>query len=179
MLFEAKTVDIKKILRKRANELAKEHHNEENADQNLEYVEFILAYENYGIELSYVREVYPLKDFTPVPCTPSFILGVTNIRGEIISVLDIRSFFGLPFPGLTDLNRVIVLRTGALNLGILADKILGVRLVSKNNIQKQIPTLTDKRSAYLNGVTQDRVVILDIEKLISDPELILEEDVEL
>ena len=70
-----------KILRARAQALAREPEAEEAARRTLEVVEFLLAYETYGIESSYVREVYPLKAFTPLPCTPPFVLGIINIRG--------------------------------------------------------------------------------------------------
>ena len=96
--------EINTILKERAKDLAEEPRQEDMGEGQLELVEFILAYEKYGIESSFVREVYPLKEFTPVPCTPSFIFGITNVRGKLISVMDIKEFFGLPSKGLTDLN---------------------------------------------------------------------------
>jgi len=170
--------DKKKILKARAKDLAEEQKQAEAGEGHLELVEFILAYEKYGIESEFVREVYPLKEFTPVPCTPSFIFGITNVRGQLISVMDVKEFFGLPSKGLTDLNRTIIVQTPKMEVGILADVITGVRLVPTNEIQPTLPTLTDRRSEYLRGVTQDRLVILDIQKILSDPTILIDEVIE-
>jgi len=168
----------KTILRARAESLARETTKEESTEGFLEIVEFVLAYEKYGIESQYIREVYPLKDFTPLPCTPPFVLGITNVRGQVFSIIDIKKFFDLPDKGLTDLNRILITKSLGMNLGILADLIVGVRRVPIHEIQSDLPTLTDKRSEYLKGVTNDMVVILDAEKILSDPRIIIKEEVE-
>ena len=168
----------KQLLKARTKELAAEPKEEGIKEEYIEIIEFILAYEKYGIESSYVREVYPLKDFTPIPCTPPFVVGVSNIRGQILSVLNIKDFFGLPAKGLSNLNRVIIVHTGDMEVGILADAITGIRIISPDDIQPSLPTLTDKRSEYLRGVTADRLVILDVEKILSDPKIIVHEEVE-
>src|SRR5665647_997435 len=89
-----------RILIARAQVLARQPEKEEVAAGRIEIIEFLLAYERYGIESSYIGEVYPLKDLTPIPCTPPFVLGVMNVRGKIISVIDMRKFFELPDKGL-------------------------------------------------------------------------------
>jgi purine-binding chemotaxis protein CheW len=171
--------DREKILKSRARELAAEPEQQKIGEEYLEVVEFVLAYEKYGIDSSYVCEVYPLKEFTPLPCTPPFVVGITNVRGQIISVIDIKDFFNLPTQGLTNLNRIIVVQTPEMELGILADAIMGVRLISVNEIQSALPTLTDIRSKYLRGVTKDHLVILDVENILRDPEIIVHEEVEM
>jgi purine-binding chemotaxis protein CheW len=173
------TVEEKKrILQARAKALAQEPAREEAAQEALEVVEFLLAYERYGIESSYVREVYPLKELTPLPGTPSFVLGIINERGQILSVIDLKKFFDLPEKGLTDLNRVIIVRNDHMEFGILADTILGVRAIPFTDLQPSLPTLTGIREEYLKGVTGERVVILDAEKLLSDKKMIVQEEVE-
>lgn len=162
----------------RAKALSREPRVEEAAPGSLEVVEFLLAYERYGIESSYVREVCPLKELTPLPCTPPFVRGITSIRGQILSVLDLKRFFGLPERGLTDLNQVLLLHGDDLEFGLLADAILGVRSIPTAEIQPSLPTLTGIREAYLKGVTRERVVILDAGKLLSDKKMIVHEEVE-
>jgi len=120
-----------------------------------------------------------MKEFTPIPGTPNFVMGIINIRGQIISIIDIKKFFGLPEKGLTDLNRVIIADYNDMEVGILADIILGVRNIAINEIQPSLPTLTEIRSKYLKGITRDGVVILDIVKLLSDPKLIISSEVEI
>lgn len=170
--------DDKKLLRARAQALAREPGRQEVAAGTLEVVEFLLASERYGVESLYVREVYPLKAFTTLPCMPSFVLGIINIRGQILSIIDLKKFFDLPAKGLTDLNKVIVVHNDAMVFGILADTILGVRSIPLDVIQPSLPTLTGIRAAYLKGVTNERLVILDAGKLLGDPTLIIHEEVE-
>src|SRR5712692_1674367 len=164
-----------KILKARAKTLAREPKEEKVAEQYLEVLEFLLAYEKYGIESSYVREIYPLKELTPLPCTPPFVLGMINVRGKILSVIDIKKFFDLPDKGLTDLNKVIIVHTEAMELGILADAILGMRSIPIQEIQPSLPTLTGVRAEYLRGVAKERLVVLDVEKILSNRRIIGQE----
>jgi len=167
----------KEILKERAQALAREPKREE-VEERIEVVEFLLAYERYAIESRYVREVYPVKEIAPVPCTPPFVLGIINVRGQILSVIDIKKFFDLPERGLTDLNKVIILRDEEMEFGILADAILGVHSIPTYEIQPSLPTLTGIREDYLKGVTGERAVILDAKKLLSDKKIVVHEEVE-
>jgi purine-binding chemotaxis protein CheW len=169
--------ETKKILRTRARTLAQEPVLEHAAEDAIEVVEFVLAYETYGVESSHVREIYPLKELTPLPCTPPYVLGIINVRGQILSVVDIGKFFDIPEKGLTDLNKVIILRSESMEFGILADQIIGARTISLRGLQPSLPTLTGIREEYLKGVTADRTVILDAEKLLSDAKLMVHEQV--
>lgn len=170
--------ETQRILKARAQSLAQEPIRAEAANGRIEVVEFVLAYERYAIESRYIREVCSLENLTPLPCSPAFVLGIINLRGEILSVIDIKKFFDLPEKGLTDLNKVIVLQSENMLFGILADAIPGVRRVPIADIQPSLPTLTDIREAYLRGVTPDRTVILDAEKLLSDTTIIVQEQVD-
>lgn len=169
--------DARRILKSRARELAREPA-EAEAPEALEVVEFLLAHERYAVESRHVREVHPLESIAPLPCTPAFVLGVINLRGEIISVIDIKKFFDLPEKGLTDLNKVIVLHSEKMLFGILADGMLGVRRVPVAEIQPSLPTLTGVREKYLLGVTPERTILLDGEKILSDEKIIVQEHVE-
>jgi len=166
-----------RILRARAQALACPMAEPSSAEGSIQAVVFLLAGETYAIELRYVREVYPLTDFTPVPCTPAFVLGIVNVRGQILSVIDLRYLFELPRIGLTELNKIIILCSRDMELGILADAVLGVQDISRDRIQPDLPTLTGIRHAYLEGVTPDRWVVLDGGRLLSDKALIVNEQV--
>jgi purine-binding chemotaxis protein CheW len=167
--------DTRRVLEERALALAREPAQAESADAWIEVVEFSLADERYAFASEYVREVYPLEDITPLPCTPAFVLGIVNLRGEILSVIDIKKFFDLPEKGLTNLNKVIVLESGDMVFGIVADAISTVRRILRTDIQSTLPTLIGIRAEYLQGVTVERVVILDAEKLLGDEKLIVQE----
>lgn len=176
--WELPPPEKRKILRERACLLAREPDDQRPSAGCLDVVEFLLAYEHYGIESSYVREVYPLRELTALPGTPPFVLGVTNVRGQILSVMDIKRFFDLPDKGLTDLNKIIIVRTEAMELGILADAILGMRVVAREELQSSLPTLTGIRAEYLRGVTKERLVVLDMDRMLSDNEIIVDQQVE-
>lgn len=170
--------ETQRILKARALALAREPEPAEVAGERIEVVEFLLAHERYALESRYVREVYPLENLTPLPCTPAFVLGIVNLRGEILSVIDIKKFFELPEKGLTDLNKVIVLQSGNMLFGILADAIVGVCSIARMEIQSSLPTLTGIREDYLTGVTKERVAILDAAKLLSDRKIVVREEVQ-
>ena len=167
----------KNILRERAARLAVEPEKKAEAEEFIEVVEFLLAHEKYAVASEYVREIYPLNDLTPVPCTPRFVLGIVNVRGQVLSVIDIKRFFDLPEKGLTDLNKVIILHTDEMEFGIMADAIIGVRNLNLSEIETSLPTLTGIRKEYLMGITRDREVVIDAGKLLTDKGIIVDENV--
>lgn len=168
----------REILRARARALARPPESPLAADASLELLEFRLARECYGLETRHVHEVYPLKDLTPLPCVPPFVLGIVNVRGRVTPVIDIKKFFDLPDKGLTDLHRIILVRGNDLEFGLLADVIVGVRTIPVDSLQPSLPTLTGIRADYLKGVTAERLVVLDLDRILADPKIIVHEEVE-
>jgi purine-binding chemotaxis protein CheW len=168
----------RKILRARARSLAVGSKKEAVSPHPLlEVVEFVLGPEHYGIESCHIREILPLSEFTPLPCTPAFVLGLVNVRGQILSIIDIKKLFDLPEKGLTDLNKVIVVHGNQMELGILADAIVGVRSIALEELQPSLPTLTGIRAEYLKGITKGPIVVLDVEKMLSDETILVNEAV--
>ena len=167
-----------RILRARAQALARPPEKMPKAETLLEVLEFRLAQERYAVETAQVGEVCPLKDLTPLPGTPPFVLGIVNIRGRILAVFDLKKFFELPPQGLTDLHRIVIVRCGDLEFGLLADAIVGVRSIAVDSLQPSLPTLTGIRAEYLKGVTSDALVVLDLARLMADPKIIVDEEVE-
>jgi purine-binding chemotaxis protein CheW len=167
-----------KILHARARLLAARGKAEAaSAHLPVEVVEFVVGPEHYGIESCHIREIHPLSEFTPLPCTPAFVLGLVNVRGQILSIIDIKRLFDLPEKGLTDLNKVIVVHGNHMEVGILADTIVGVRSVALEELQPALPTLTGIRAEYLTGITKDPMVVLDVEKILSDEKILVNEAV--
>jgi purine-binding chemotaxis protein CheW len=183
--WEASPEEKKKIMMARAKELARAPVEREKAEKIIEVVEFLLAYERYGIESTYISEVWPLKDITPLPGAPPFVAGIINVRSQILSVIDIKKFFDLPEKGLGDLNKVLILHSCGpgegnaeeMEFGILADAIIGVRTVRPGDLQPAPPTFTGVRLEYLRGITEERVAILDAVKLLSDDEINVHKEV--
>ncbi|MBI9108376.1 MAG: purine-binding chemotaxis protein CheW [Spirochaetales bacterium] len=166
-----------RILKGRAKDLAKETAGEEGADTRIWVVEFVLAKERYGIEPDFVRDVFPVKILTPLPGTPAFVLGITNMRGEILSVIDLKRFFDIPDVGIGDRAKVLVLESETMVFGFLVDSVIGTRSIPLDSIQPALPTLTEIRRKYLKGVTNDRMAVLDGEAILGDETLIVNQGV--
>ena len=165
----------REILRERAKRLAMEPAAGETGER-LEVVEFLLGTEHYGIETSFVREVHPFREVTPLPCTPSFVLGIMNLRGEILSVIDIGKFFDLQPQEQGESTKVIVLTCAAMQFGVLADAVLGVRTILTSSLQSSLATVTGLRADYLKGVTREHLVLLDAGKMLTDRRLVVHEE---
>ena len=165
-----------RILKARAQALAREPV-ATVTEAVIEVVEFSLAAERYGIETSFVREVFPFKELTPVPCTPVFFIGIVNVRGRMVAVVDLKKFFDLPANGLHDLHKVIILHSAGMDLGILADDVGSVRSVPVSQLQTALPTLSGIGQHYLRGVTGERLVVLDAARILGDPKIIVQEEI--
>lgn len=171
----------KTILEERAVKLAREEKADERREV-IEVVEFCLADERYCVECKYVREVYPLRSLTPIPGVPDFVLGIVSVRGEIISVVDLKRFFELPRKGLSDLDRLIILRhrneSREMEFAVLAEEVRGTMSLPLRGLQATLPTLTGVRADYLKGVTRDRLIVLDAPKLLADKRMTVQQEVE-
>ena len=159
----------------RAAAIAKEPEQKSGNSDSYEIIKFTLASENYGVESVFVREVYPLRDFTPLPGVPSFILGIINVRGQILPVVDLKKFFNLPEKGSGELNRVIIIRDEQMEFGILADTVIGTKVIYREEVLPVPPTITGIGEEYLNGVTKESLIVLNAEKLLSDKTIVVNE----
>jgi purine-binding chemotaxis protein CheW len=174
---EATPEEKRAILRARAKSLAQEPESKGEAEKNIEVLAFLLAHETYAIETVFIREGYPLTELTPLPCTPDHIFGIINIRGQILTVIDMKKYFALPEKGITNLNRVIVVRQEDMELGILADEIIGIRDIPERGLNPPLPTMKGIRAGYVRGVTGEGLILLDMERFLSDRQLIVHEEV--
>jgi purine-binding chemotaxis protein CheW len=168
---------IREILKERARILARPENQHDALGESIDVVEFRLAQENYAIERRWVSEVYPLKQLATLPCAPPFLPGLINVRGQILPVIDLKKFFDLPDTGITDLHVVLIVHANDADFGILADVVTGLRSIPLEALQSALPTLTGIRAEYLLGVTSERVVILDVAKIVSDQRIIVNEEV--
>ena len=166
------------ILRARARALGQEAQRPDTAQTFLDIIGFRLASEMYAIESRFVREVYPLKDLTVLPCVPSFVLGIVNVRGQILSVVGFKRFFDLPDKGLGERDKLIIIGDGRLEFGVLADAVLGRSSIPLDSIQPPLPAVAGVGATYLKGVTEERLIILDGEKIFGDEKMIVHEEID-
>jgi purine-binding chemotaxis protein CheW len=162
-----------RVLQARARAAARQPLPAAADDEQVQVVEFQLAYERYAIETRWMREVVALRDLTPLPGAPAFVAGLVNVRGRVVSVVDLKAFFDLPAKGLPDLNRVLVIADETLEFGLLVDAVLGVARIPADQIQPALPTLTGVRERYLRGLAPDRLAVLDGARLLGDPRIVV------
>lgn len=137
----------------------------------LSLVEFSLAPERYAVEEQFVVEVLLLKELTIIPGAPDFVAGITNVRGRILSVLNLKIFLGIATRGITELNRIVLLRKGEMEFGILTDAILGSKLIRREQFAPPPVNLAGTSANYVKGVTADGLVLLDCERLLLDKKI--------
>ena len=163
------------ILRQRAQALARVP--QEETDPGLQLVVFSLGAETYGVPTENVRAVYPLKRVYPVPCTPSFVVGVIDIRGQIYSVIDIHGLFGETRRVGVKLAKVIMVRVNDFEVGVLVDGVRGALSVPPHSIKPPLAAQSALTEEYIRGVTEDMVTILHLEALLQDERIVVQEDV--
>jgi purine-binding chemotaxis protein CheW len=143
--------------------------------ERIEVVEFMLGAQRHAIEAASVHEVLPLEALTPLPCTPDFVAGIVHLHGRIVTAIDLKRFFALPSTGITDLNRLVVVRHGAGELGLLADRIVGVGWLLLADLQAA--PADDLRASGLRGIAGGELALLDIHRLMNDPKMVVDDTV--
>lgn len=138
------------------------------------YLTFVLDKQHYAVPIMAVREINQLCDITPVPRTPSFILGVINLRGKIIPVADLRLKFGLSKSEFSRQTCIVVIETDAGQVGMVVDEVNDVVELQGSHIEPA-PQLGSKvEMQFLMGIGkfQERVLILiDIHAALSSKEI--------
>lgn len=172
----ALVLKTKAVLKDRARLLALEPEADVARQDRIEVTEFLLNDERYAVESLYVREVSHVRSLTPVPCTPAFVVGLMNLRGEVLPVIDLKRFFDITGQKSTGQAKVIVLRGDEMEFGILVDAVPGVIEVHLDSLQPSLPTLTGIRAKYLRGITEDRLAVLDAAALLTDEEIVVHEE---
>lgn len=162
------------ILAERARLLARPLAPPKADEAVIEVIGFRLAGERYALDADVVREVLPFTDFTGLPGVPPYVIGVTNLRGEILVVFDLRILFGLPGRGLTDRTRLIVCGADGPEFGIVADATQDVSSLPVSALAAEATLLGAERQPCVRGVTRDAVIVLDGAALLRDRRLFVE-----
>lgn len=166
----------KEILLERAISTAKKNISSfKKKDNTVSVVEFSLASEKYAFEKSYVSEVLILREITPIPGTPPFVMGVVNLRSKILSIINLKSLFNLKDRGLYDLTKVIVLGNGENCFGIVSDSIFGIREVDLNSASQPPLNLNSAEVEFISGIFPDGQILLNAQKLLTSPKLIIKQ----
>ncbi len=159
------------VLRERARNLARPLDHRESSDDGLPVLLFQLGGEAYAVECRHVREVLRPRGLTPLPGAPPFVLGIVNVRGQILSVADLRPFLGLRPAPATAASRIAVLQAPPMEFGIIADAVLATGELSPDELEPAPPTLSGPYDHFVRGVTRDRVILLDAPAILNEPAL--------
>lgn len=141
----------------------------------MEVIEFNVNNEKYAFDIKYINEVFKPKKVTPLPCTPSFIIGIINFRGKILSVIDIRNFIGFThdIKAFNEVRQVIIVKVNEFEVGILVDNVLGYYSISTVEIQKNVLTLTEDRKEFIVGIARNSTMIIDIKNVMLSEKIIV------
>ncbi len=150
-----------------------EEENNDSEDQVTQWVTFNLDQEMYGINVMNVQEVLPCAEIAPVPGAPPFVLGIINLRGNVVTVIDTRMRFGLPTMEDMSKTRVVVIEANDQVAGILVDSVSEVIGVRGSEIDTAPSVGNDDSSRYIYGVVSRENVLLilvDVYKLLTKEE---------
>jgi purine-binding chemotaxis protein CheW len=136
-------------------------------DPILQWVTFRLENESYGINVMQVQEVLRYTEIAPVPGAPPYVLGIINLRGNVVTVIDTRSRFALPNAETTDQTRIVIIEAENQVVGIL------VVYLRQSEIETTPNVGNDESAKFIQGVchkNDELLILVDLEKLMSDEE---------
>ena len=142
-------------------------------DPVIQLVTFRLDAEAYGINVMQVQEVLRVTEIAPVPGAPAYVLGIVNLRGNVVTVIDTRRRFGLPTAEITDASRIVIIESGEEVIGILVDSVSEVVELRQSAIELAPSVGTEESSRYIQGVatrSEDLLIVVDLNKLLSEDE---------
>jgi purine-binding chemotaxis protein CheW len=142
-------------------------------DLVLQWVIFKLDNETYGINVMQVQEILRYTEIAPVPGAPDYVLGIINLRGNVVTVIDTRSRFGLPSAELDDSTRVVIIEAEKQVIGILVDSVAEVVYLRRSEIDNAPNVGTEESAKYIQGVSNrdnEVLILVDLDKLLSDDE---------
>jgi purine-binding chemotaxis protein CheW len=141
----------------------------EPKEEARQFVAFRLGAEWYGVAILKTREIVKAKPATYLPSSPAHISGIVNLRGNILSITDLKKVFGLSVERLTERSRFVVIETGELMTGLLVDEVSGIVDIPVSKIDPPLSIIAQEIAQYLEGVARvdDKLIgILKVEKLL-------------
>jgi len=156
-----------------SDERRNENTSNTNDDEVLQWVTFKLDNETYGINVMLVQEVLRYSEIAPVPGAPLYVLGIINLRGNVVTVIDTRSRFGLESSEITDSTRVVIIESESQVIGILVDSVAEVVYLRASDIDDAPNVGNDESAKFIQGVSNregELLILVDLNKLLSDDE---------
>ena len=137
-------------------------------NDSLQIVNFVIGEVNYGVPVEQVREVREMQAVTPVPGAPPYVVGVTNLRGQVITIIDFRKRLGLPPKSGGANEKIIIIEIGEYAVGVVVDEVTDVLTIPWKDIERPMEVATTMTDCVIGiGKMADKlIVILDLARLI-------------
>ena len=150
-------------------------------EQIVQHITFNVGDEVFGVDIMCVEEIIIPRKSTAIPRTPDYFLGIINLRGEVISILDMRRRFGVEFSEVTEESRIIVIHSQGCKLGMMVDKISSIVTLQNSAVQSASKFVSSEKQQYIAGSyrlpDEEILLLLDHEKLIDENDFYIEQDV--
>lgn len=149
------------------------HSSDQSEDKILQYVTFRLDDETYGINVMQIQEVLRYSEIAPVPGAPHYVLGIINLRGNVVTVIDTRTRFGLVQSEVSDQTRIVVLELEGQVVGVLVDSVAEVVYLKESEIETAPNVGNDESARFIQGVCNkngELIILVEFEKMLSEEE---------
>ena len=144
-------------------------------EQERQLVIFSLYGEEFGLEITKVREIVKPREITRLPNVIDFVEGVTNLRGEVIPIIDLKKRFGVQATEMTDDSRIIIVDISSNRVGLVVDDVTEVLRIAENDIDPPPRTVAGLKAEYIQGIGkmgERLLILLDVDKILSSEEKI-------
>lgn len=142
-------------------------------DPVIQWVTYRLGGETYGINVMQVQEVLRYTEIAPVPGASPHVLGIINLRGSVVTVIDTRMRFGLPPVDITEHTRIVIIETQNHVIGIMVDSVAEVVYLRQSEIDTAPSVGNDESARFIQGVCHkdgELLILVDLDKLLTDDE---------
>lgn len=142
-------------------------------DPILQWVTFCLDNETYGINVMDVQEVLRYTEISRVPGAPSYVLGIINLRGKVVTVMDTRQRFGLQSSEVNDDSRIVIIEADKQVIGILVDSVSEVVYLRQSEIESAPRVGNEEATSFIHGVcnkNDNLLILVDLSRMFSDEE---------
>lgn len=157
---------VKELLRKRTELLAKAKIEQEQQEEGLNVVVFILNNEKYAIGANWLKGIRTVSGAVPLPGVPPFIKGITNLYGVLYSVVDLKVLLGLPAHEETQAMQLMIIDHETLKVAFLVEKIDVFKTIYERDMDASISGIKSMEEGLILGLSNDGIIILNPEKIL-------------
>ncbi len=164
------TQEATQILQTRAERTASQPHKSAGAEVITALVA-VIQHEQYALPITEITAVYQNVVIVPVPCAPAFVAGITNVRGHVLSVVDLGTLLGLPTREDAAGAALVVVDAGDASIGFRVEAVGEIVELALSSMNPITATMNLNQAQYLRGIFADGIALLDVRAILDDPRL--------